>query len=283
MQFSTVVNLPTVLLVMGLVACGGISSTTVQPSLTTRVPTDTPFSTATLFPTPVPSPTVTPIPSQKAVKAGNIIANVTRVVDGDTIDVTFLDGSTDTVRLLGVDTPETFSANKAYEYRNVTDIACLDRWGDLATAFAIEALQGQVVDLVLDPAAGERGFYGRLLAYVVVNDRDFNAKLIERGYARVYSEGTSSREADYLRLEEVAQAQGIGLWACESAVPILVTPGGIAPTAPGKECHSAYPDVCIAPPPPDLDCWEIPNRRFKVLPPDPHRFDRDKDGVGCEG
>jgi micrococcal nuclease len=40
--------------------------------------------------------------------------------------------------------------------------------------------------------------------------------------------------------------------------------------------------VCIPPPPPDLDCPQIPYRNFTVLPPDPHRFDRDRDGVGCE-
>jgi len=47
-------------------------------------------------------------------------------------------------------------------------------------------------------------------------------------------------------------------------------------------CHPSYPDVCIPPPPPDLDCRDIPYRRFRVLPPDPHRFDRDGDGIGCE-
>ncbi|MBM7845375.1 excalibur calcium-binding domain-containing protein [Herpetosiphon giganteus] len=47
-------------------------------------------------------------------------------------------------------------------------------------------------------------------------------------------------------------------------------------------CDPSYPDVCIAPPPPDLDCGDIPYRRFRVLAPDPHRFDRDKDGIGCE-
>ena len=48
------------------------------------------------------------------------------------------------------------------------------------------------------------------------------------------------------------------------------------------ECDPAYPTVCIPPPPPDLDCGEITFRRFKVLPPDPHGFDGDKDGIGCE-
>ena len=50
----------------------------------------------------------------------------------------------------------------------------------------------------------------------------------------------------------------------------------------GANCHPSYPEVCIPPPPPDLDCPDIPYRRFKVIPPDPHRFDGDKDGIGCE-
>ncbi len=47
-------------------------------------------------------------------------------------------------------------------------------------------------------------------------------------------------------------------------------------------CDPAYPTVCVPPPPPDLDCKDISYRRFKVLPPDPHGFDRDRDGIGCE-
>ncbi len=47
-------------------------------------------------------------------------------------------------------------------------------------------------------------------------------------------------------------------------------------------CDPSYPTVCIAPPPPDKDCKDVPYKRFKVLQPDPHRFDTDKDGIGCE-
>lgn len=53
-----------------------------------------------------------------------------------------------------------------------------------------------------------------------------------------------------------------------------------------QNCSSAYPDFCIPPPPPDLDCKDIPREKwnFKVLQPnDPHNFDGDKDGIGCEG
>lgn len=48
------------------------------------------------------------------------------------------------------------------------------------------------------------------------------------------------------------------------------------------ECDPAYPTVCIPPSPPDLDCKDIPYRKFQVLPPDPHRFDSDHNGIGCE-
>jgi micrococcal nuclease len=47
-------------------------------------------------------------------------------------------------------------------------------------------------------------------------------------------------------------------------------------------CDSSYPDVCIVPYPPDLDCPEVSYKNFKVLSPDPHGFDKDNDGVGCE-
>lgn len=49
-----------------------------------------------------------------------------------------------------------------------------------------------------------------------------------------------------------------------------------------SNCSPAYPDICIPPAPPDLDCGDIMERRFRVLQPDPHRFDGDKDGIGCE-
>jgi hypothetical protein len=44
----------------------------------------------------------------------------------------------------------------------------------------------------------------------------------------------------------------------------------------------SYPEVCIPPYPPDLNCGDISDRRFAVLPPDPHGFDWNNDGIGCE-
>jgi endonuclease YncB( thermonuclease family) len=64
-------------------------------------------------------------------------------------------------------------------------------------------------------------------------------------------------------------------------------PPATPPPAPSSgNCHASYPTVCIPPAPPDLDCGQISYRRFtvrhNVTDPDPHGFDGDKDGIGCE-
>ncbi len=52
--------------------------------------------------------------------------------------------------------------------------------------------------------------------------------------------------------------------------------------APTRNCDPSYPDFCIPPPPPDLDCPDIGETDFTVQGTDPHGFDADNDGVGCE-
>jgi endonuclease YncB( thermonuclease family) len=59
--------------------------------------------------------------------------------------------------------------------------------------------------------------------------------------------------------------------------------GACLPTPPGgDDCNPSYPDSCIKSPPPKLNCPDISFRNFKVIGSDPHGFDGDKDGVGCE-
>jgi hypothetical protein len=52
--------------------------------------------------------------------------------------------------------------------------------------------------------------------------------------------------------------------------------------APRASCDPSYPTVCIPPAPPDLDCGDVPYDHFQVVGADPHGFDNDHDGVGCE-
>lgn len=64
--------------------------------------------------------------------------------------------------------------------------------------------------------------------------------------------------------------------------PPSTTPTVPPTTVPSGNCHPSYPTVCIPPAPPDLNCGDIPYRRFTVVGSDPHGFDRDGDGIGCE-
>src|SRR5215204_4813950 len=66
---------------------------------------------------------------------------------------------------------------------------------------------------------------------------------------------------------------GIG---CETGARGEVTEGG------GAACDSSYPDTCIPPPPPDLNCDDVSATDFRVEGSDPHGFDGDNDGIGCE-
>jgi hypothetical protein len=70
--------------------------------------------------------------------------------------------------------------------------------------------------------------------------------------------------------------------AIKAAAKRIRNQGGGGGGGGGGNCSPAYPDFCIPPPPPDLDCDDINGQNFTVLPPDPHGFDSDGDGIGCE-
>lgn len=132
-------------------------------------------------------------------------AFVTRTVDGDTLQV-ILDGEKDaiTVRLLGVNTPETVDPRRPVE--------C---FGKEASNFAKDKTQGKRIRLVDDPEADEIDKYGRLLRNVVLEDgMDFNAELVLQGYANAYVSFPLAieRKAQLLRLEAEAREAKRGLW-----------------------------------------------------------------------
>ena len=133
-------------------------------------------------------------------RAAQPVARVVEVIDGDTVVVEFADHSTDTVRLLGIDTPETKHPVKGVE--------C---FGPEASAFTTEHLLGRVVRLESDVV--RRDVYGRRLAYVSVHGRRFNDVLVERGYARFLVIEPNTRHARDLLLEELdARRARRGLW-----------------------------------------------------------------------
>jgi len=146
-------------------------------------------------------------------------ATVTGVVDGDTVDVRLADGTTDRVRLLGVDTPEVHVAVNPGEYPGVPNTtaarACLRGVGENASDYVRRTVDGRAVRLELDPRADRRGGYDRLLAYLSVEQRHLNRELLDRGYARVYETSFSRRES-FREAAETARAANRGVWRCRT-------------------------------------------------------------------
>ena len=130
-------------------------------------------------------------------------ATVVDALDGDTIVARFDDGSTATVRLLGVDTPETHHPHKPVE--------C---FGPEASAYTRARLLGQRV--VLERDAERYDIYGRLLMFVRIGGARFNDELLRLGYARLLvipPNGLHARAM--LRAELDAHRARRGLWgAC---------------------------------------------------------------------
>src|SRR4051794_37145784 len=96
-------------------------------------------------------------------------AKITRVVDGDTVEAT-VDGNTEDIRYIGVDTPESVKPD--------TPVEC---YALRASHFNEDLVEGKTVRLEYD--AEHRDVYGRLLAYVYLGDELVNAELVKRGYA----------------------------------------------------------------------------------------------------
>jgi micrococcal nuclease len=118
---------------------------------------------------------------------------VTKVADGDTFTVTFPDGKVETVRLLGVDTPESVDPRKT--------VQC---FGKEASAFTKEKLFGKEVRLEGDPTQGDVDRYNRLLRYVYLSDDSFfNLLLLQEGYATEY---TYQKPYQFQKTFQAAQA-----------------------------------------------------------------------------
>ena len=213
---------------------------------------------------------------------------VTRVVDGDTVEVRMPDGELERVRLLLVDTPEVFGGVECY--------------GREASEFVRGLLPaGAVIRLERDVT--NRDSFGRLLRYLYLPDGTMlNERLVEGGYAQYNAyDGVNVLYAERIEAAQArARAAGAGLWsacppgptATSVATPTAThSPAPSATGTPAAGCDPNYVNLCIPPPPPDLDCAEVRVMLraqgltvVELLPggSDPHRLDGDGDGRGCE-
>jgi micrococcal nuclease len=148
------------------------------------------------------------IPLGRALRGGDVAGDrvyVAKVVDGDTIRV--VQGTRRlTVRLIGVDAPETNHPVKGAE-----------PFGREATDFARGMLADRTVTLEYEEGRRPDKF-GRTLAYVRLDDGAlFNEEIIRAGYARVFRRFPFRYKEAFLVAEREARGEGRGMWA--EAVP----------------------------------------------------------------
>lgn len=193
------------------------------------------------------------------------------------------------VRLIGIDAPEDGSV-LAQE----------------ATAYMEELVLGEDVRMVID--VSDRDRFGRLLRYIYVGDLFVNEEMVRVGLAIAKRYEPDTAMASVLEAAQGgAEQAALGLFSPAATTTVAPTttmppttttrPAATTTTGPPPttttladtttttaqaNCHPSYPDFCIPPPPPDLNCGDIGYKNFTVLPPDPHGFDGNNDGVGCE-
>lgn len=138
--------------------------------------------------------------------SGRQQATVSRVVDGDTIEVK-LDGKAYKLRYIGVDTPETVDPNRP--------VGC---FGPEASKRNKELILGKTVELEKD--VSETDAFGRLLRYVWLDGEMVNARLVRDGYAQVstYPPDVKYQQL-FLQLQREAREAGAGLWSGCGASP----------------------------------------------------------------
>lgn len=239
-------------------------------------------SASSVSPTTKPTLTLSPTPMTK-----KNFFKVTKVIDGDTIDID-LNGVSTRIRLIGVDTPESVDPRKP--------VQCFAKE---ASNFTKDTLEGKLVYLEEDKSQGNKDKYNRLLRYIFLEDgTNLNQVLIEKGYANEYTYNVPYKyQKEFKDAQKFAQDYKQGLWAddmCITPIPtkkptsipvsIAVTqpsiiPQYIIPTDPpatnnngGYVCNCAK--TC-----PSMSCDEA---YFQLNQCGCKKRDGNNDGVPCE-
>lgn len=137
------------------------------------------------------------------VSAEKQTAQVVKVIDGDTIEVS-VNGKTEKIRVIGINTPETVDPRRP--------VQC---FGREASIFAKQKLLGKTVILETDPTQGERDKYQRLLRFVFIDGVvDYGEMIIREGYGNEYTYDLPYKyQSEYKLAEQEARTAGRGLWS----------------------------------------------------------------------
>lgn len=194
---------------------------------------------------------------------------VVKVVDGDTITVS-IRGKNESVRLLGIDTPETVDPRKP--------VQCFGKAAsDKMKSFAL----GKYVKLIDDPTQGNRDKYKRLLRYIYLPDSKatfINGEMIKQGYAFSYRQYPTKMLEKFNSFEKYARENNLGLWgSCPVNNSTTVKPT-TTKSVPAQNIEE------------DKNCSDFAThadaQAFFISQggpgSDPHKLDADRDGLACE-
>lgn len=268
---------------LGTLLLVGAACTAAGPSPEAGPTTGGPAATAPATPAPTStSPRDNGAPERVPREAQEAV--VERIVDGDTLELAAVAAGTalaDTqqvdVRLLEIDAPETKHPDEP--------VQC---YGAEATRHLRQlAPPGSTVWVQRD--AELRDQYGRYLLYLWNADGGFvNLAMVADGYAKAKLYMPNDKHWSRISSADVqARSTGNGQWG---ACPYFGAPKDTPEPTPEPQVPEPEPqpeaDVdsyLFPPPPPDKDCDDVSAQGFRVRPGDPHRFDADGDGIGCEG
>ena len=177
---------------------------------------------------------------------------LTKIIDGDTIHV-----NDQSVRFALASAPE-LKGYGGTDARDFIQTIC-----PVGSEVLVDEDDGQIL-----------GSYDRMVGMVTCNDMILNKELIDANLGHFEDRFCSSSE--FANLSWAIKYGCITDKEVKSDVTVQENQGT------DSKCDKSYPDFCIPQSPPDLNCKDITEKRFTVLPPDPHNFDADEDGIGCE-
>ena len=131
---------------------------------------------------------------------------VTSISDGDTIEVD-MNGVTERVRFIGIDTPETHKPN--------IPVQC---FGPEASDYTTQRLKDSYVRLETDPLSSNRDRYDRLLRYVYIDNELLNQAIVATGHGFAYTPFEFSKKDEFIAAETNAKNMALGLWGACSVV-----------------------------------------------------------------
>lgn len=227
---------------------------------------------------------------------------VAEIQDGDTLTLQ----TGEVIRLVQIDTPE-LASNECYAQEAkeaLIEFVAVASEQDKAAANELKTLRmNNDIEIIKDELLDAKDSYDRTLAYVFIKGLNINIELVKNGFATPYFfNGEKGQYATELSdAADYAKENGLGIWsACPAFTydPDSALSTGVSSSASDDEdndrnylilnsnkdpnCSPGYVE-CVPPYPPDYDCSNLRALGLiHVVGPDPHRLDRDGDGLACE-